>query len=302
MQIDILNCSLFSKIFYCIKFKLVITNGSETGELMSIDLPIGKVNTVNIGGEYYQILNQNTVGGLTLPSNTLLNRLRSIADPAPLAPSGSQRYNFYLGFQTPWRDWLSNINIPNVLYNSAQPQNNQNFKASNYSGVSGFQTVFVWDITFTTDTGVDTVYRKETFTSNITDFDTNGSAGFSGVVKLYDENGNQVTDISSTDNRIVEVEFPHSLGVVSASNIEGYIWIERGGSAEQPWFLHTSVDFTKLGHPLLPTNVSTPSNTQFVEVVSTSNLIKLRCKTDSTNLQDGVTYNIYGRTKNETAL
>lgn len=294
------DTSIYSAITK-VQFKIISTNGTDEMELLAIDVPIGKVQVVELGSEFYQILNTNTPGSFTLPTNTLLNRIVG-ETTVPSAPTGSQTYNFRLGFQTPWRDWIFNNTVPNDLYDVTIPQNNQNYKTSNYSNVDGYEVFAVWEATATTQAGVSTITRKLTAESNVTDFDTAGSAGFSGVVKVYTPSVVQTTDLSPYENRIIVVDFPHALGTITKANLEGYIWIERDGSSEPPWFLHSSLDFTKLGHPLLPTDTESTGNTQFVEVRSINNLVQLICQTDHNQIQDGVTYNIYGRLKNKTIV
>jgi hypothetical protein len=285
-----------------VQFKIISTNGTEEIELLAIDVPIGKIQTVNVGGEVYQILNTNTLNNFTLPTKTLINRIVGIADQAPSSPTGSQDYYFALGFQVPWRDWVFNNSVPAELYTVSLPQNNQNYKTSNYSNSSGYEVFAVWDVTLSTNDGVNTIYRKLTAESNITDFDTNGTAGFSGSVKYLNGSGTEVTDLSPVSNRLIVISFPHSSGTIPKVQIEGYIWIERDGSVEQPWFIHSSIDCTKIGHPLLPTDTELTGNTQFVEVRTINNLVTLTCQTDHNFIQDGVTYNVYGRLKNKTVL
>jgi hypothetical protein len=280
------------------KFKIISTDGTETLELLSINVPIGKINTVDVGGQSYQILNVDVQGGFTLPTGEQLNRITGDAT-VPASPGASQLFVFELGFQTPWREWVFNNSVPNSLYDAAEPQNNQNFKTSNYSNVDSFEVFPIWEFVLLTDGGVETTYRKLTYESNVSDFDTNG-ATFTAVTVYYDEDNNVTSNVYVDKNVRIEISFTHALGIITLANIEGYIWIERDGSTQAPWFLHTSKDFTSPLNPLTPSDTLASGNTQFVEVVSSNNLIKLICFTNRDNLQDGVSYNIYGRIKNET--
>lgn len=283
-------------------FKIISTNGTESMELLDVNIPLGKPQLAEYAGYYYQQLNVNTVGYLNLPTHANLSRLKADAE-IPLTPTTEQYITFSVGFQTPWRDWIFNNSVPASQYNSSLPQNNQNYKTSNYSNnADGFEVFPVWDFVVRDENGVDTTYRKLTSEANVTDFDTNGTAGFSGVVSFIDSNGFPTNNIHTDENTLVKIEFAHSLGTIALARIEGYIWIERENSSEQPWYLHNSIDFTQSGSPLMPSDTLGTSNSMYVEVVSANNLITLYCLTNHENIQEGATYNIYGRIKNKLVL
>jgi len=285
------------------EFKIFTTNGTDTAELLSINVPIypnpsGIFSQVTVLGYAHQIINTSVTAGFNLPANEDLNLLQA-SSTIPVIASASQVMTFYVGFQTPWRDWIQNLNIPNSFYDNAYPQNNQNYKTSNYSNVDSFEVFAAWDFTVTTLSGISTVYRKLTFESNIANFDTSGG-GYTGSTLYYDES-NQLTQNIFIDQTVrIEISFAHSSGTITLANIEGYIWIERDGSDQASWFLHTSKDWTNVLNPLTPSDTLNTGNYQYVEVVSSNNLIKLICYTNRDNLQDGVNYNIYGRIKNKT--
>lgn len=45
-----------------------------------------------------------------------------------------------------WQDWLKNTDANNIFYNALKPQNNLNFKSSNYSNVFGYQIQMMFEI------------------------------------------------------------------------------------------------------------------------------------------------------------
>lgn len=279
------------------QFKIISTDGSEEINLLTINVPLGASAMATYGGYYYQLLNVDVQGSFNLPSDEDLNRITALAS-IPKPATATQTMTFALGFQIPWRDWIFNNTVPNEFYDPAENQNLQNFKTSNYSNVDGFEVFAVWDFTVNL-LGVDTIYRCLTAESNVYDFDTNG-ATYSATVTYYDENNDLTENLFVDQNVRIEIAFAHTTGTVTLANIEAYIWIERDGSDQQPWFLHSSKDFTNPLNPLTPSDTLSAGNTQFVEVVSVNNLITIKCLTNRDNLQNGVQYNVYGRIKNKT--
>lgn len=279
-------------------FKIISKSSTEELELLSIEIPIGKPQLVVVGGNTYQILNVDVQGSFNLPATTPLNRLKGTAT-VPAIATTTQLIAFEVGFQTPWRKWVFNNTVPNSLYDAAEEQNNQNYKTSNYSNVDGFEVFPCWEFVMLSDGNVETTYRKMTFEANVNDFDLPGTP-FTAVTKYYDESNQLTSNIFVDQNVRIEIEFTHSSGVISKTDLEAYIWIERDGSQEQPNFLHSSIDLTSPTNPLTPSSVVTSTNYQFVEIKSVSNLITIICLTNRDNLQDGVNYNIYGRIKNKT--
>ena len=282
-----------------VEFKIITTDGDQEGELLNVNIPLGSLQFVNVAGYRHQILNSNVPGALNMPQSLSINRLQAFCT-IPVGASPTQDIEFTIGFQTPWRDWIVNNSIPNELYNVALPNNNKNFKTSNYSNASGFEIFAVWDVTIKVG-DVETIYRKETFESLITDFDTSGSAGFSAAISYFTSSG-QVYNLFNNENVLIVAEFTHALGTITKANIEGYIWIERDGSSEEPFYLHTSLDTNMPNSPLTPSNTLALGNTTFVEYSSTNNKVTLFCYTNKNNIQDGVNYNVYARIKNKTVL
>lgn len=291
------------------EFKIIASNGVDEFVLLKKQVPIGKPVLTTVGGEYYQLINVDVQNDLTIPSTQALNRVTGTAN-VPVSQTGVQLLTFKMGFQTPWREWVENLNVDLAFYDSGEQNNNLNYKTSNYSGALSYDIYPIWEFTVLSHLtppspsaklsvgNVETIYRKLTTKSNIYDFDSNDGT-FTGSSVYYAENGD-VTDNIFVDQKVrVEIELSHSLGVITLADIEGYIWIEQNGSNIPPWFLHSSLDFTSPLNPLSPSDTSASGNVQFVEVYSVNNLVTLICYTNKSNLQDGVNYNIYGRIKNK---
>lgn len=299
-KVSVIKDSTISSYIKYATFRILSTDGTNEFELLAVPVPLGRTFMQTVGGEFYQVFNETTNGYLNVPTGTAFNQSTALGQ-VPVAQTGVQTLTFQCGFQTTWRSWIENLNVPTSFYDLGEDQNNRNYKTSNYSGVDSYDIYPAWDFTVVSAGGVETIYRKWVSKCNIYDFDTNG-ATFTAANYYYDIDGNVVDDIFVNQNVRIEIVFTHALGVISKGDIEGYIWIERNNSIIDPFYLHTSINLTSVDNPLSPSDTLSTGNYQFVEVVSANNLIKLICYTNKDNLQDGVGYNIYGRIKNKTLL
>jgi hypothetical protein len=60
-----------------------------------------------------------------------------------------QSYTGSFGQKITWQDWLANLDVDTVFYDDTQPNNNRNQKASNYSGLEGYQIKIIAEATLT---------------------------------------------------------------------------------------------------------------------------------------------------------
>ncbi|MDB4261761.1 hypothetical protein N9878_02715, partial [bacterium] len=50
-----------------------------------------------------------------------------------------QTYSFLFGQKLTWQDWIANPNVNALFFDNTKPNNNLNYKASNYSNVNGYE-------------------------------------------------------------------------------------------------------------------------------------------------------------------
>lgn len=240
--------------------------------------------------ETYQILGATRQNTLNIPFTDLLNnvKIQSVLPAVMDYGTDWQVYNGTFGFKINWRDWIFNSNVPSVFFNSTLPNNNLNFKTSNYSGVNDYAIKGIIDI------GVKqhgnehtTIYRLKGKAGTIADYDVNGGNGFTGVTTLYDSANNEVPSILTNATTFIEIEFNHSLGVLG-QGLYGEIFIEQNGQITQDDRLHTSKNWSSSANLLT-------TSTGFVQVVNISNKTTLKCEVNVDNVVTGVVYNVYGR-------
>jgi len=290
-----LNCTFQTKaeenaVVSRATFRLIADNGADSFQLNAIRIPLGSPNYTDssLTTFTYQIVDNNTQGQYNIQSNDSFNRI-NIYSQVPISGTVWQDWNIQLAFKVSWRDWIENVSIPNVFYDNTKLNNNKNFKTSNYSALNGYNIYGVIELEMKQgEQGrAETIYRLYSDISRQLDFDVDGANAFTGTVKLYDINNNLVDNVYNNENVRIEVEFDHSLGILSKAH--GEIVIEPKNTTSQEWRLSTIKDWTNDSNPLQPITFNT------VQIVSVSNKITLICDTENINLVAGIEYNIYGK-------
>jgi len=293
--VDLENAPLLTGV----RFMVVMYDGTDHFELFGKSIPITNVQTVNVSGDQRQILNVDVDNDFNIPLTDLLNRVKLEAlDPG--SPGSTQNWTVSLGFQIPWREFILNTNIPTSFIDYAEPNNNQNNRTSNYSGVSGFTINTLLRLQFQTDDPVNqisntTFYNLFGDNSAILDFDDPGISSFVLTWAYFDSQGDPTSNLFINQDGQIDAKFAHTLGTLLVGNLFGYMWIIEENSTGQPWFLSTDNDYTNQSNPLQPSDTLMTSNTQFVEIISTLNQVILRCNWNKDNLDNLQNYKVYAR-------
>jgi len=111
--------------------KLVAEKNNEVFELDSFNYPIGA--SVVSGG--IQQLNISTNRGYILKLNDQFNEI-DLSVGSNVA--GVQSYNGRFSQKISWQDWIENLDVDSIFYDNSKPENNRNYKASNYSALNGY--------------------------------------------------------------------------------------------------------------------------------------------------------------------
>jgi len=279
------------------KFKIIAESSSDLFQVgNSIDFPIGLPLLSTDGTYVYQIINIDSNNLLNIPEDAPLKTLEATINIPAVLPSTTQDAVFKTGFQVPWRDWIENLNVPVSLYDATKPQNNRNNKTSNYSALSTYSIYGVLELSISNNVEpVNTIYELYSDQSTIIDFDSAGWVGFSGDVKLYDEDGVEVSELEDGRDLIIKIECTHGSGVLSPQTLAAFVWIEINGATASPSYLSSSFDYSSDENRLQPSDELGTGNTQYVEILSETNKVTLICKTNSDNLVAGLDYYIRGR-------
>jgi hypothetical protein len=132
-----------------------------------------------------QQIEVDTTRGYPLPANDNFNLVKV----ETLALIGDdQQYGITLGQKIKWQDWILNLNVDSVFFNAAEPNNNLNEKASNYSNKQDYVIKLALEINVT---GVDDLNR--TLTGNYIHYggdlevqDYDESVDVSGFIETFD--------------------------------------------------------------------------------------------------------------------
>lgn len=282
-----------------VEFSVVLDNGTSYWKVPNTvrNFPITNIETVSLYGYNFQVLSLNIQNDMNLDSSLLLNKI-ILSATIPTSSTTTQTWQGSIGFRVPWREWIQNLNVPSSFVDYAETNNNQNNKSSNYSGVDSYEVKTL--VRFQVQTPGDgvsltTFYECFSDVSSISDYDTGGGA-FTAAIKVYDPANDLITDeVYNNQQCKIVAEFTHTSGTLTLANLEGQIYINTATGTEQPWELHSDIDMTSPNNLLTPSDTLSSGNTQYVEVVSTNNLVTLTCYTNPANFIDGIDYKIYAR-------
>lgn len=120
-------------IMNSIKLNLVAYNAAEN---KSFNLDTYDLNIEGTLQSGVQLIEIDTTRGYPLPVGDEFNLVR--------LETGNQvgdyrQYFLLFGQKIRWQDWILNPEADSVFFNSAEPNNNLNFKSSNYSGLEGYE-------------------------------------------------------------------------------------------------------------------------------------------------------------------
>lgn len=175
---------------------LVIAYDSTTGKYFVLDQYAINLNSIIVSGGVQQI-NINTTRGYKLNASDYKNKV-IITTGANIG--GKQYYKMYIGQKTPWQAWMNNPDADTFFYDNTKPNNNLNFKSSNYSNLHNYQIKFALlaNVYGTNSLGVsgNTDYLiispdmiaydydlPTTWVATIETFDSSGTINLGGVIR-----------------------------------------------------------------------------------------------------------------------
>lgn len=284
--------------------------------MQSKDMPLTPVtpfNVVNDGDYSYQLMNGFSNDTDKLPVDEPVNMNQVISLAADFA-TGYQSVEIKGSIpRIPWREWVA-ANRPIIFFDPAEENNNLNERTSNYAGVDGYsvfheaylEVEYTVLVPISSAGGVVKLKPQTTMTPyhlrsdafEVFDYDVDGnpSIAISGDINIYDTDGIEVPDFSSTKIRLIEIPLPHDMGTLNINDLWAEIWIETAnGTGEVLGQLHSSKDWSNSSNPLSGSQEVSPTNTAYVEIVSNLNEVVLYCITNPINLIPGVSYNAYGK-------
>lgn len=173
--------------------KLLAYNATDNSSF-TLDSYNFNIGTPVINGAGIQEINLESTRGYPLPDGDEFNLARIIQS---IKTGDFQQYKIQVGQKIKWQDWLLNATVPDVFFDATKPNNNLNFKSSNYSGLEGYAVKLAIVLNLT---GLDDLGRSITgdFTYlggdiQVTDYDES-TDGVTGVIQTFDiETGNSLS-------------------------------------------------------------------------------------------------------------
>jgi hypothetical protein len=119
-------------------FKLIAFNNvtNESFELDSYEFPNIATSPVSVG---VQQLNANTTRGYNLAVGDQFN---FVTLQTGALVGTDQFYSGTFAQKIKWQDWIKNLNVDNIFFNAAFPNDNKNYRSSNYSNLNDYTIRF----------------------------------------------------------------------------------------------------------------------------------------------------------------
>jgi hypothetical protein len=165
----------------------VIAYNSTTEDYFILDNFALNLNSQIISGGVQQI-NINDVRGYRLNATDYFNK---VVLTTGAQVSQKQYYQLIIGAKIPWQSWLLNTGADTVFYDSSKPNNNLNYKSSNYSNLNDYQIkiALIGNIAGVSPLGIsgNTNYLMQS--PDLLTYDYNLPTTWVGTLETFDETG-----------------------------------------------------------------------------------------------------------------
>ena len=159
---------------------LLVAYKSADGTYFELDKYVFNLDNtlVTIGANTYQLLTVNNTRGYPLLAGNEKNLVTITVDQASLVGT-SPSYDVEFSQKIHWEDWIKNFDVNPIFTDYNEPQNNLNFKASNYVTLGyKIKMLFKFNVAGVSYLGVAANTDYLFFTPNlvIRDYDVDGNA------------------------------------------------------------------------------------------------------------------------------
>ena len=179
--------------------KLVAWNTTDNSyfELENIPMPLTNQTITTQNGYTVQIISLVNDRGFQLEGTDQFD-LQTISTGN--GTTGVVQYSGQIGFKIDWQEWLALNGADSVFYDSNQPNNGLNEKASRYSLLNNYEIRFliVLNVSNAVSNGVDTEYILSSPAFEIYDYDLDGNTTPEWTEVIETFNAGQVTNLNGT--------------------------------------------------------------------------------------------------------
>jgi hypothetical protein len=281
-------------------FKLIAHN-STTNSIFELDNYSYAIGGATVSGGVQQ-LNINTDRNYVLKAGDQFNDIELNVGSNIL---GDQFYSGRFSQKISWQEWLSNLDVDTIFYNAAEPNDNLNFKVSNYSALNGY------DIKLAVSANL---FGTNTFgTSGLTDY-----IFLSPAITVFDYalDGNVTPVWGGT----IETFNPTTMANLNLSILTGQdtlfrtTWVNSGGpvtSLVDIWGINRIEETDQVGYEITEmSSLNDPATSQLLipsigtklNVYLSGGNVIMECLIDGSLATAGTNYNLSSRIQNSQAI
>ena len=283
-----------SAVLNSLEFKLIAEN-SSTGKFFDLDNFVLNVSNPIIQNGI-QMFNISDTRGYNLENGSQFNDvyLNGVS-----LTNGLQKYSFRFAQKISWQDWIANNLADSVFYNPSKPNNNLNFKSSNYSNLNGYDiklSMFA-NVTGVNDLGVGGITNYHVLSPSITVYDynqdSNSTPEWSASVETFsNSNGTNLNGlILSGEDTLFRITWTNSGGAVT--DISKVVAIHRIEEANQNGYNIDELG-TLYSYPLTNRIIPKGGYTNLDVYIDNGNVVT-ECLVDGSKTISGTSYSLSGK-------
>lgn len=216
--------------------------------------------------------------------------------------AGFQQYDGVISQKVSWQEWVSNLNVDTVFFDSLEPQNNLNNKTSNYSFLNGYEIrlAFLGNLSGTSDLGISglTNYLITTPALTVYNYEEDGGANiWSHTIETFDSTGtnNLGGAILTGQDTLFRTTWSNSGGAVtSLVGLWGINRIEQTGQIG-----YAITEMSSLNDPDTNQLLKAKSGFTLLDMYLSSGDVVLECLIDGSIAQSGINYNLSSRIQDD---
>ncbi len=279
-----------------LSFAIVAYNPTTDQFWIINEFPFSPLSAIISSG--VQQINVTTTRGYILLSGDQFDDM-TIAVGSQAA--GLQDYDGRYSQKVPWQQWLQDLNVDTSFYNVAEPHNNFNKKASNYSALFGYEIRFAVfaNLSGKSPLGVTGVTDYLFLSPEITVFDYEKDGILPPIWSCVIQTLDPVTmtdlggAIQTGADTLFKVTWTNSLGPVAAI---GNLWgINRIEETLQPGYAIAELSSLNLPLPAGQQLLKAKPTFTLLDVTLVAGTIVFECLIDGSLIQQGKNYNLSSR-------
>lgn len=238
-------------IFESLEIRLIADNQGQ-GKNFELDRYTFDLSSAVVSGAS-QLIEIDTERAYPYPSG---NRYDKVFITSGTLLGSLQPYRIELGQKIRWEDWMSNLKADAVFYDANEPNNNLNFKSSNYSLLNGYKirVELLANVRGIDDAGIESITAYSFKSSGFDIKDFGFDQGFDGVIETFDlaTSDDLGGVISASSDTLVRATFTPTTASIVLSKAWAAIRLQEFANSGQQLFELSTSYATGNNSPLQP--------------------------------------------------